>query len=362
MATLTETAYKVRTGLKTGLLVSLLVSVAWYAGGAAVNYYKATHPPEEPPPTVDFGRLERITFPKETGRPEIELELPTGKMPVFPDRMRVFFAPTKRSNFLDPQRAIETATALGFLFKPEQPSETRYIWRKQDSLNSILEMDIVSGHFVLNRAWQNNPALLAVNTFTSDKQAVADMTSFLQRSGSMPEDTVDNNKVSYLKVQGAKLVKALSLSDADFLQVDLFRDEYRVYDPEDKTKSKILEAYKFYRPNPDKGLVRGVLTGSREYEEKVISLEYGYSKVDYTKSGTYPIKTGQEAYDELKNGGGYVTEKSPKKGILKVRRVQLGYYDDDANHSYALPIYVFLGDQDFVAYVSAVKDEVLVAQ
>lgn len=363
MATLTETAYQVRQGIKVGGAACLIILVLWFAGGAAINLYKQMYPDPPPPPTVDFGKIQAITFPKENGRPELTLELPTGDIPAFPDRMYVFFAPTKRSGFLDPQKAIDTASALGFIFKAEQPSETRYIWRQQDQLNSTLDMDIVSGQFLLTRSWQNNPALLGMTNFVSDSQISLQLVQYLQRVGLMPDDIKDEHKVSYLRAEGSKFIPALSLSDSQFVQVDLFRDDFILLPPPGPD-GKIPEVpegeetrYAFYRPNPDKGLVSAVISGSQDSMQQYVSINYAYTKIEYDTMGTYPIKTGLKAWEDLQSGKGFVTDKSPKTGTVKIRRILLGYYDTEAPHKYAMPIYVFLGDKNFTAYVSAVTDE-----
>lgn len=358
MATLTETAYKVRQGIKFGGVGFVAITVLWFLGNAAIAYYKALNPAPPPPPTVDFGALPPVVFPKETGRPNVELELPTGAIPAFPDRMMVYFAPTKRSGFLDSQKAVDTGSVMGFIFKPEQPSETRYVWHKQDDLNSSLDMDIVSGYFKLSRAWQNNPALLDSSNFISDKQVVLDVANYLNRIGLMPEDVNGNEKVTYLKSSGSKLVPALSLSDAEFIQVDLFRNDVDILD-EKSEKKTVIGHYSFYRPDANRGLIRTVVSGAADTDSKIVSMDHNYTRVEYDTKGTYPIKSGDVAWKELKAGQGYVTDGSPKTGTTKIRRVLLGYYDTDQVHKYMMPIYIFLGDQNFVAYVSAITDNYL---
>ncbi len=357
MATLTETAYKVRQGVKVGGIGFVAITLFWFLGNAGIAYYKALNPPAPPPPTVDFGALQAITFPDEKGRPQLELELPTGTIQKFPDRMTVYFAPTKRSGFLDPQKAVETAAAMGFIFKPDQPTETRYVWHKQDALSSSLDMDIVSGYFTLKRAWQNDPAVLVDSNFASDKQVIADLGNFLSRVDLAPTDAFGNEKITYLKSEGEKLVPALSLSDSEFVRVDTFRSDIKIYD-ESKGPDKKVEVgkYSFYRPDADVGLIRAVMSGSRDTNNSVINMDYNYTKIEYDTNGTYPIKTGEQAWTELKGGKGYVTNEGPKTGTVKIRRILLGYYDTDKNHKYMMPVYVFLGDKDFVAYVSAVAD------
>ena len=277
---------------------------------------------------MDFGLLPPIQFPKETGRPNLTLELPTGAIPEFPDRMKVFYAPTKRSGFLDADRAVETARALGFLFKPDQPTETKYTWTNQDQLSSRLNMDIVSGHFKLTRVWQANPALLALSSFGSDQQVITDINNYLRKGGLLPDDIDQEQKVTYQKAVGGQLTPTISLSEADFVQVGFYRNNF--------------ESYPFYRPEPDYGLVRATVSGSRDQADKIIGLDYNYTSVDYLKMGTYPIKTGGVAWQEFSNGGGLVTDKSPKTGSITIRRILLGYYDSPSQ-SYAMPIYIFLG-------------------
>lgn len=357
MASLTKTAEISRKAIKIGSIAFVAITVLWFLGGAAIRYYKALNPPTPPPPAMEFGVLSPIVFPKETGRPKLTLELPTGIIPPFSDRATVFHAPTKRSGFLDADRAVETARALGFVFKPDKPTETRYVWTNQDQLTSKLNMDVVSGHFKLTRAWQNNPGLLTLTNFVSDRQVTQDAINYLRKANLMPEDVDLEQKITYLRGEGGRLVLAISLSEADFVQVDFFRNNLKEIEPEIK---EVKASYPFYRPDPDYGLIRAIVSGSRDVVEKVVSLEYNYTKINYPTTGIYSIKTGEQAWQELNSGGGYVTNKGPKTGTVTIRRVLLGYYDSDQNQNYEMPVFVFLGDQGFTAYVSAVVDSAIV--
>jgi hypothetical protein len=242
------------------------------------------------------------------------------------------------------------------LFKPEQPTETRYVWSNQDQLSSKLDMNIISGHFTLIKQWQNNPSIATLANFTSDKQVITDTSNYLKKVGLLEDDTIGFEKLTYLKNDSGKLIPALSLSDADFVQLDYFRKNIDEIDPTSKTKG-IVATYPFYRTDPSKGLIRAVVSGSKAINEKIIDLDYAYTNIDYTRNGTYPIKTGEEAWQELLAGGGYVAPTGPQKGEVKIRKIFLGYYDSNVNQKYAMPIYIFLGDQGFAAYVSAVKNE-----
>ena len=356
MATLTESAEQARKAIKYGGIAMVTISLLWYMGIAAIAYYNKLYPPAPPPPTVDFGQLNPIAFPENPQKPTLVLELPTGQIPAFPDRMIVYRAPTRRSGFADPDKAIEVATDLGFLFKPEQPTETRYVWTLQDQLASKLDMNIISGHFMLTRQWQNNPALAAMANFTSQQSVITEAENYFKKINLLPNDAIGAEKITPLKDDVGKLINALSLSDADFVQIDLFRKDIEEINPE-SDKKEVIASYPFYRTDPGKGLIRIIFSGGRSVAEKYIFVDYGYTTVQYDNNGTYPIKTGEEAWAELSSGGGFVTLSSPDSGEIKIRKVFLGYYDAEQSQNYAMPIYIFLGDKGLVAYVSAVKEE-----
>src|SRR3989344_1903514 len=354
MASLTETAKLTRKVIRYGAVAFVAISILWFVGGAPISYYRVLSPPAPAAPTMDFGLLPAVIFPKENGRPKMTLELPTGVIPEFPDRMSVYYAPTKRSGFLDAQKAIDTARSLGFTFNPDIRSEINYVWTNQDPLSSRLQMDIVSGHFVMTRVWQNNPALLSLTNFASNRQVVDDVTNFLRKADLVPNDVTAGPLPAYLKAVSGKLVPTISLSEADFVQIDFFRNNLETIDKETK---KVVSSYPFYRLDPDFGLIRAIESGSKDSSDKVVELYYNYTIVNYTRSGTYPIKTGDAAWQEFSSGGGFVTDKSKKSGTVAIRRVLLGYFDSPSQN-YAMPIYIFLGDS-FVGYLSAITDTVL---
>ena len=355
MATLTEASAQARKAIRYGAIGFVAITLLWYLGVYAVKLYNYYFPPAAEPPLVGFGALPSVNFPPSEQRPKLSLELPKGVIPTFPDRMWVYKAPTKRSGFADSGRAIDVATSLGFLFKPVELSDADWVWTIQDQLNSKLEMNIVSGHFSLTRKWQNNPALATLANFTSKEAVITETENYLQKIGLMESDLIGEEKVTNLRDDAGTMVSALSINDADFVQLDLFRKSVEEIDPESE-KKEVIARYPFFTTDPTKGLIRIVISGGRSIAEKYISMDYRYTKVDYKSASTYSIKTGEEAWQELAAGGGFVTANSPKTGEIKIRKVQLGYYDADNGQNYAMPIYIFIGDQGFSAYVSAVTE------
>jgi hypothetical protein len=353
MRNLTESAIVARNAIKYGAIGFVGITLLWYMGVALVNLYKHYFPAAPPPPLSGFGEVAKIKFPQENGRPNVSLELPTGDIPSFPDRMVVYHSPLRRSSFLNANQAVDQAAKLGFTFKPTEKSKIEYVWDNQDQLGSRMTMNIVTGHFELTRQWQNNPGLSKIVNFKSDTQVLTAAVGFLRKADILPEDILGEERIGYLRADSGKLAPALSLSDADFVQIDFYRKNVEEIDLETK---EITASYPFYRPNPQKGLIRLVLSGGEDMGERLILFDNNYHVIDYTRSSTYPIKTGIQAWEELESGGGYVTDESPDTGIIKIRRMFLGYFDGGVDE-HTQPVYVFLGDKNFVAYVTAITDE-----
>lgn len=357
MATLTETAYTARQVIKYGSLGFLGLIVLWFTGSGIINWWKLTHPEPPPPPTMDFGQLKAIIFPASTVQNlEYELLTPDGTAGNFPDRMKVFFVPEKKSSFSDTKKATELAQQLDFLFEPTVINKTTYRWTRTDPLPSSLEVDVITQNFYLKRQWQADPTLVTNKKFNSDKQVVMDAQSEVRRAQLLATDLVGNEKVSYLRAQGSQLIPAISLSEADFVRVDFFRKNIE----EKGANNKVLSSYAFYPLKADQGLAWVILAGVAEQKRKLMEFDYHYYPIEYETFGTYPIKTAQTAFEELKGGKGYVAAfEGSGKGT--VRRVALGYIDS-ADNRYTMPVYIFTGDNGLVAYVSAIKDEAIQAK
>ena len=353
MASLTESAAKARKAIKYGGIGFVAITILWFIGGAAIDYYRAANPPAPPAPQTGFGKLQEISFPEEAGRPTLSLEFLTREIPKFPSQMNVFQMEQKRSSFLDSDRSVETASGLNFIFEPKKESSNTYVWNNQDELESSLKMNIVNGKFVLTRKWEKKPELAILADFRSENDVITRAGIILKQAGLDKKDILGNESLAYLKMNGNSLVEALSLSEADFVQIDFYRTNLEEVDAETE---KVLSSYPFYGPEPEKGLIRVIISGSREADEKAIYMENNYRGIEYERVSTYPLKKGEQAWEELEAGEGFVTSNSPKEGTTKIRRIFLAYYDS-SDGKYAMPVYVFLGDQNFTAYISAVDSE-----
>ena len=71
--------------------------------------------------------------------------------------------------------------------------------------------------------------------------------------------------------------------------------------------------------------------------------------------GVYPLKSGQEAWQELTDDKGLIVAGTRGQKNITIKKMFIAYLDPSIYQPYLQPVYVFLGESDFVAYVPAVK-------
>jgi hypothetical protein len=210
-------------------------------------------------------------------------------------------------------------------------------------------MNIFNLDFELSSEYLSKPELLSNKNLPDDYEAVQRVKNFLKNSDLLPRDIATAaGEIVYLKSLGGELQPAVSYSDADFIQVDLNRI------PIDKI-------HRMYGSEGYKGSVHAVLSGAFKGTNSIVELEYSYQEVDYQQVETYPIRTSQQAFRSLQAGEGYVISDEEVTEAI-IRKVTLGYYQADEEQDYLQPIFVFEGDNEFIAYVPAVSLEYLQTQ
>lgn len=343
MTNLTTTAYWTRKGIRYGifaLIAFLILRVVW---GITTSYLRKVRPPAPPPPTISFGRIPALKFPQKENLPQIAYQLETieGTIPKLPTVGKVYFMPRPVANLLALQRAKELARKMGFLNEPAKISDRIYRFEGQNPL-SALEMDIISQKFKLTYDFANDQQILIEKKLPGDEQAVAEAKSFLRQAGLLSLDLENGGeKVSYLRYNAPELAPAISLSEADFVRVDLFR--------------KNLDDLKVLPPNPNQSSVSSIFSGARETGKRIIKVDYAHQPVSEENYATYPFKSSATAWQELANGQGFVAslgENSQDK--VTIRKVYLAYFDSDEIQDFLQPIFVFEGDKGFVGYIQAV--------
>jgi hypothetical protein len=342
MAHLWEVAYYARKTIRWGSIGLVVLIIGRVALGMAVDLYNKLNPEPPAPPTVGFSKLPPLKFPKQL-RPPITLKLETisGTVTTPSYQANVYFMPITRPNLLGLEKGTQTAASLGFLFEPEALTERLYRFSRTTPIPSRLDFDIVTGNFKMKVDWYEQENFLQEKFLPNEQQALTEVRNYLNKADILSTDVeAGEHRITYLAAKGKGYRVVPSLSDADFVQVDLFRGEIE----KDVPNVTAVE---------NKGIIRLILSGSRTQNERAVQVEYDYFPVDINTVETYPIKTGPQAWEELVSGGGHIVT-SPPEGEVVVRSSYLAYYDSFDPQNYFQPVYVFEGDGNFKAIVPAI--------
>lgn len=350
MASLTETAFYTRRAINwsiLGVIAYILLRILW---GVAVQVYVAIFPPKAPPPNHAFGTLPSVVFPPDAASPSgqlvYQLQTIEGSVPETSPSANVYFMPKTGSNLMALSTAQNFAKRLGFAITPISDATNKNVYRFDDPSVSLRHLwyDVVSANFIIRYDFQQDAGLFLNNNVPVASAAQAEARTLLQTYGLFPADFAGGDiKVTFYKVNDTNLVPVASQSQADAVRID------------------------FYRPNVAgtpivNGLMGGpisiILSGSRDNKKRILQFTYTYWPIDYQTTATYPLKTSTQAWQELQSGSGHVM-RYPKNGAtnITVRNIYLAYYDSLDPQTYMQPIFVFEGDDGFLAYVAAVTSD-----
>jgi len=347
MTTLTQTAYYTRKAIKLGVIFSIAFLILKFSVSTANKLWRKLHPPPPPPPTVTFGKLPKINFGEESNQPSLSFRLETieGGLPQLASVGRVYFMPKKEPGFLDLERAKQKARLMGFVGQPEAVSNSLYRWQTETEPKTTLEMNINTGNFTLRYPYREDQSLLSKKILPTNEQAAAEVKKFLQTNGYLSDDLANGRaEFAYLRLEGGNLVPAISLSEADFIRVNLFRAD--------------LDGMKILPPNPRESLISFLFSGARERGKQIVEINYTYFPIERETFATYPLKAVQAAWQELQGGEGYIANLGENSdGKITIRKVYLAYFESAAEQNFLQPIFVFEGDRHFFGYVAAVSPE-----
>jgi len=349
MGSLTETAFHTRRAINWTILAVIGYIVLRIFWSLFITVYLTIFPPKAPPPNHAFGKLPRLMFPAPSASPSaqpiFQLQTIEGSVPAASASANVYFMPKKGSNLLALSTAQAFVKRLGFATTPIPDPANKNVYRFDDPTMQLRHLwyDVVTTNFIIQYDFQRDTGLFLNSKVPSLQEARAEARNLLQTYNLSPDDLKGGEiRVTYYRVADNTLIPVTSQSQADAVRVDFFRPNLASTPVVTDTRSE--------------GPISIVFSGSSNSKKRILLFRYLYWPIDYETVATYSLKTSAQAWQELQAGGGYVLS-YPKTSIITIRNVYLAYYDSISPQTYLQPVFVFEGDDGFVAYVPAINSE-----
>ncbi len=342
MATLNKTKKETQIILKWGG-ISLVIIFLFLIGMLFLTLAKDFLTPP-PPPQAAFGKLPSIPFPNQViENLTYSLDTLTGFLPNFPDRAKVYRIIVSQPTLLGLDKTRQKVAQIGFTSLGTQISEDTYQWIDQVSdFQRTITMNIFSSDFALSSPYLVSQSLGKFSGQDEKDRATELAKSFLSDISLLPQD-IDESKTknTLYSIDNSTLNLTSKISNTKIVKVDFFQ--------------KNLDGLSIYY---DQGIssTMDFLIGKESNELKIVNARFFHKNIS-EKASTYAIKTASEAFSELQKGKAYIAYKPADTVEFTIRKVSLGYYMGADQQEFMMPVVVFEGSNDFVAYVSAVRDE-----
>jgi hypothetical protein len=336
MPTLNIAKNQTKTLLKLAV-ISIVIIIIFSAG---IKYIKDLYTPPAPP-TAGFGKLPPIAFPNQAEENiTYSIDTLTGYLPTFSDRAKVYRTATNPPTLLGLDSSQKKVAGIGFSSQGFPISENTYRWVDKNSQRTIT-MNIYSSNFTFYYPYSTMP----LQTFSDQERnrTVDKAESFLSAMSILFPTDIDDSKTktSLYSIEAGVLVPVNKISDTKIVAVDFFQkdiDKLPIY--YEKGTSSTIDFW----------------VGKENDALEVVNVTFLHKNISNVFS-TYAIKTAQQAYSELQGGKAFIAYKDPNISEITIKNVSLGYYIGEADQNFLMPIVVFEGSNNFLAYVSAVRDE-----
>jgi len=343
MITLNQASYDTKEIMKWGgiIIAGLVILIVIIRMLLAAKEMIFPTPP--PKPTVLFGQLEPQVFPKNVTDQKLTYTMNTlsGYVPAFTYEAKVFPVQTATLDLLGFSRAKRAAVQAGYTNEPNKLSDTLFEWIYPDTsqLTTKLTMDTINYNYNITSDYLNSSTFTSGQGLPDQNGAINIAHNLLGKLNSATTD-VDGSKTqaNLLSFNNGSLTPVKKMADAQLIRVVFHQSD--------------LDTIPIYYEDPNSSNIN-VLIGSNS---QILEATFMHQVAVLANFSTYPLKTAQEAYDELQQGKGYIALYDGKSKNIPINNVFLAYYISSQPQKYIMPIFVFAQDDIFYAYVPAITD------
>lgn len=301
-------------------------------------------PPPPPTPTATFGMMKEPSFPEGVKKNfTFEIETISGDLPILPALSNVYKMELRGPDILAVENASQRAASIKFDYNPQQISDFEYKWTNPNPPVQNLTIDTRLNKFNLTSSYINYEDKIKLKNFSEKQEAVTVAQNFLGALGMYPED-VDEEKieVEYSILDGGVLRPSSRVVTSNIATIYFYQ--------------KPIEEVPIVYPQTPKSTMK-VTVATLDHKGEVIDANFSHQNILVDQSATYPLKTAEEAYEDLKKGNAYVLSHNGEDKNVKITDVYIALYNPGELQEFLTPVIVFEGNNNFLAYVPAITDE-----
>lgn len=341
---LTEFSYYFRKIFPILIISLVFFIIIFYFLRFYLTYTQTNNKKEEIIPRI-FGKINSPLIKNSTSSAEFSFILDNieGRPITTTDSAKVYFIPKSSARFGYREKIYLMAKTLGFDTETIKHRLIENFAFFEDE-NKKLKVDITNFNFTFESDLSNeNFSTLSAN-IPSEKKIEESAVDFLKKINRYPEELLrGNKKIIYIKYDPLfeTYLNVDNPNDANLVEVDFFRDY-----PEN---IPVVTPNFFNSHNY-------VIIMFDEENYRVIKSQIAFFEKSTSQYDIYPIKSAELAWEELLKGKGKVVAATKGKKDIVIKEINLAYYDSDEYQSFLQPVYVFLGEDNFVAYIQAIAD------
>lgn len=255
----------------------------------------------------------------------------------------VYFLPPSSTKFGYRDRITSMASQLGII-NIDSYSLQANLARFQESTRNFT-VDITNYNFNFNYDYSKDPDLFTRSIIPTSEEVQKEAVEILKSIQRYPSEfDTGTTKINYFLFNAEKNTKSQVARniDANLVEVNFFR-------------GLLDEIPTISKKYPNSTNYVSLAATDRDYLTIEAQIKFFERSVD--QIGTYPLITGDQAYEELKAGRGivvYNVNETNKNKVIK--KMYIAYFEPSEYMEYLQPVYVFEGD-DFAAFVWAINPE-----
>lgn len=342
MFTLTNASQEVKAILKWGIIVLIIISLLFAIYRIGLIIKEMLYPTPLPAPTVLYGKLPGPVFPKNQVVDDFKYKIETlsGSLPVITTQAKIYPIVSPRPDLLALDKAKEKVRTARFDNGPFKVSDTVYDWSTNGDLPKTIRVNIETFDFEVTSNYLQNISAVSGRNIPDEQNAIKLATNFLSSLGYNSTDLdFENPLVNMFNIKNdGTFEQATSLSNTKLVEVNFFKN--------------YLDELPVYNQIPTQANVNVLIAA----EGEIVGVSYTNQQIAADFS-TYPLKTVEQAFKELKENKAYIASYFGTNKEIVIHDAFLSYYISKEEKSFVYPIIVFTGDDGFYAYISAVTDE-----